>query len=527
MRLKTSKPIIVVLVLGLLLNLQLFAIDNEQDISGFVVSSPIYNNLEIDELDALNIEQQSFNEQLGLLDGLEPIDSSLMLLRAISDSQYPITPGDTFQIDYLEGNDQKQLLLQVNSEYKVNIPQIGIIDAENMVLPQLIEAIKNNISTYYAFSSPQVTLVSIGVFSVQVIGEVVTSTTFTANGLTRLSEVVTVASTYANTRDILVKDKNGNIKHYDLYLALKKGEIDQNPLLKAGDTVILEPAKKIVNIYGNVYKPGTYQPKETESLKDIIDYYCGGLLSSADKNKIVINRYDSENNSFDQIKVDYESDIEINNLDKIIVPSIKIAKNSITVEGAIVDVNTNSSTTASTLGMARGSIIYKFFPGETLKEMLDTISFRFTNSSDLEHSYLLRDSKRIPINILYYLTSDVEDDDIILQSGDRIIIPFGQKYVNVQGEVERANAYAYEPNKKVNYYIALAGGKTKDASNKIKIIDSNGNILDSDDYIPSGATIYIEEDKFKTNIATVASIVSIIYYSVYIINLSLDIFGAN
>jgi protein involved in polysaccharide export with SLBB domain len=525
-RLKARKPIIVVLALIFLLNFSVYSIDNEENISGFVVSSPIYSNFDINELDALNIEQQTFNEQLGLIELDLEIDPSTLLLMAISDSNYPITPGDTFRIDYLDGDQEKELVLQVDSEYNVNIPLIGTIDAEDMVLTQLVETIKNNISTYYAFSSPQVSLISIGVFSVKVIGEVSTSSTFAVNGLTRLSEVVKVASAYANTRDIQIIDKYGNIKHYDLYLALKKGEIDQNPLLKAGDTVVLRQADKLVNVYGNIYKPGTFQPKESETLQDILSYYAGGLLSSADLNNILISRYDVETNTYQQIRTNYDSDIKINNLDKIIIPNIPIVQNSITIEGAIVDVNSNSTTTASLLGMSRGSMIYKFFPGETLNDMLKTISGRFTSTSDLAHSYLIRDDKRISVNLLSYLENDIKDD-FVLEAGDRLIIPFDQKYVNVQGEVERANAYTYEPNKKVSYYIALAGGKTDDASNKIRITDSNGNQLGTDEYIPSGATIYVEEDKFSTNITTVASIVSIIYYSALIINTSLDIFGVN
>lgn len=525
MHLKVNKPIFLFLVLGLIININLFSVNNSAtDLSGFVINSPLYSNFtEIDSLSTNNIKQQSFVEQLGLQSVDKVTDNNIMLLRAISDSNYPITPGDTFEVDYLDGYDTKQLLLQVDSEYNVNIPLITQINSENMNLKSLIEAIKQNISTYYAFSSPQVTLVSLGVFSVDVIGEVISSSTYSVNGLTKLSEVVLGASDYANTRDVQIKDKNGNIKHYDLYLALKKGESKENPLLKAGDTVILKPAEKIVNVYGQVFKPGTYQVKSSDSLETILNFYAGGLLPSADVNNLTINRYDSKINQYKEIKASIE-DQEINNLDDIFVKTIKIEKSSISIEGAIKEETTNSSTTSSLLGMARGSLIYNFFPGETLENMLETISSRFTSTSDLANAYLIRDNKRIDVDILSYLLKDV-NDDFVLKSGDKLIIPFDQKFVNVQGAVERSNAYAYEPNKTVNYYLTLAGGLTNDATKEIKITDKNGKTLSIDSIVPSEATIYAEEDTFKTDVTTIASIVAIIASSLAIINGTLDLFG--
>lgn len=514
MHFRVNKSIIIIFTL-LLFNLQLYSAD-----SGFVVNSPMYLN----ESTLVSTKQETFNEQLGLSLGEKEVDPQYMLLRAISDSNYPITPGDSFKVDYLERGEKKQILLQVDSNYRVNIPLINTIDAEGMVLNQLVESISNSISTYYPFSSPQVSLVSIGVFAVKVIGEVTSSATITVNGLTRLSEVVGVASRYANTREIQIKSKSGKVKTYDLYLALKKGQVNQDPLLKVGDTVILKQADKLVSITGDVYKEGSYQPKNDETLSDIISYYSGGLLSSADKNNILISRYSRENNEYNQIKTTYDSDIVINHLDKIVVPSIKIVKDSITVEGAIRDESTNSSTTASLLGMSRGSLVYNFFPGETLKELLETISPRFISTSDLSNSYIVRGDKTISVDIHSYITQDREDE-FILQPGDKLVVPFKQKFVNVQGAVQRSNAYAYEPNKKISYYISLAGGLSQNATNEIKITDSYGNKLNTDSFVPAEATIYVKESTFQKDLATTTSILTIIASVLAIINTTLQITG--
>ena len=124
---RVNKSIIIIFTL-LLFNLQLYSAD-----SGFVVNSPMYLN----ESTLVSTKQETFNEQLGISLGEKEVDPEYMLLRAISDSNYPITPGDSFKVDYLERGEKKQILLQVDSNYRVNIPLINTIDAEGMVLNQL------------------------------------------------------------------------------------------------------------------------------------------------------------------------------------------------------------------------------------------------------------------------------------------------------------------------------------------------------------------------------------------------------
>ncbi|MGD1817076.1 MAG: polysaccharide biosynthesis/export family protein [Pleomorphochaeta sp.] len=525
MRLKHKKIIILSLILSLFFNANIYSVADLQDVSGFVINSPLYSNIETE--DDFDLSLQSFSEQLGLVDTNEiEYDSNLFLLRAISDSNYPITPGDTFRIEYLDGDSTEQRILQVDSNYELTIPLVGSIDATGMTLSQLVSKIKDDISTYYAFSSPQVALVSLGIFSVDVIGDVISSTTFAVNGLTRLSDVVKIAAFNANTRDIEIRNKAGETFHYDLYLALKKGAVDQNPLLKVGDTVILKEADKTINIVGNVYKPGTYQIKDNEILNNIINYYCGGLLTKADKNNIYLSRFDELSNNYSEDNIKLNSTQKIKNLDTIIIPSIKIEKSSVSVEGAIKDTNVNNATTTSLLTMPQGKIIYNFYPGETLEQMLETISSRFMVNSDLTHAYLIRNDEKINIDILSYLTKNI-NDNVKLMAGDRIIIPIDNKFVNVQGAVERAGAFAYEPNKKLEYYISLAGGYSQDATQTISITDSQGNKIATDAIIPSDATINVKKDTYRTDVATVASIIAIVASVVSIIDTSVGIFSGN
>lgn len=521
MHLHKNKNIIVIFLISILSSLSIFSIDMNEDYSGFVIDSPLYANFEsVDYIDDSYLDNpQSFSSQLGIIDIEEQFsdNNELAVLQAISDSTYTITPGDTFKVDYIEGEETKTFILQVDSEYKLNIPLIGVIDVKNKNISQVSDFIKNNISKYYAFSSPQVTFVSLGVFSINVIGEVTSSTRFLVNGLTHLSDVVSVASYNANTRDIVIRDINNNEKHYDLYLALKKGELDQNPLLKVGDTVILKKAEKVITLIGNVYKPGTYQIKKNEDLTNVLENYADGLLPKADRNALYISRYDNISNTYEEIDIDLSKDVELVNLDKIIIPSVKINKESVFVEGAISDGANNTGINAySKLTMSHSKLIYNFYPKETLEEMLETVSLRFKSNSDLKHAYLIRDEEIINIDVLNYLTNEV-DDDFYLKAGDRIVIPFDNKYVNVQGAVENGGTFVYEPNKKLEYYISLAGGLSQNATKTITIVDSKGNKVDLSSFIPSDSTIFVKEDTFKSDFAFIVSVVGLVSTTVGII----------
>ena len=51
-----------------------------------------------------------------------------------------------------------------------------------------------------------------------------------------------------------------------------------------------------VYIYGSVERPGTYQLLPGENLKELVEYYGGGLTSLANTNKIKVTRISDDEN---------------------------------------------------------------------------------------------------------------------------------------------------------------------------------------------------------------------------------------
>lgn len=466
--------------------------------------------------ESIDFSNQSFVEQLGINIETINIDPEVQLARALSNSSYPVTPGDIYAITFKESDELISYKIQVNGDYSFDIPRFDSIDTKGYTLSALKKHVENLIQQYYAFSNPRFSLYSTGNFTVTVKGEVASTVEVPVWGLSRLSDVVETATKYADSRCIRVESEDGTVKNYDLFAALKLGDLAQNPLLKSGDVITLQKAKRIVTLSGDVYKPGVYQLLDSDNLNTVLNTYAGGLLSSADKDKIIISRF-SDDNKYKQILINEKNDIKLKNEDIINVPQYRRVYNSLTVIGAISSTdNSNNNQKTNIIGMSSGKLIYYFAEGEKLSNLVEKISSRFNSSSDLVNSYILRGNKRINVNLQLLLNGDLSQDQIIKPS-DTLLIPFDQKFVNVQGAVDRGSSYAYAPDKTVEYYIALAGGVTEYANGSIKVYDKDGNLLNNDSFVPSESTIKVEKSDFQRNLTTTVAVVGLISTAVTIV----------
>ncbi len=483
--------------------------------AGLVVRSPLFGQTQMTDSQPTTLVMQSFAQQLGLSEELEQIPEEQRLLSAISNGSYPITPGDTFRLVYLEGMKTVAFDLQADESCQVTIPGLGTIDAVGLVFQQLREQIYTMVQTYHSYSNPQLVFTRTGSFTVSVIGEVYGTRVVPAWGLTRLSEVVGNATAYASTREIEVLHHDGTSQIYDLYKALREGALDQDPLLASQDVVKLKRTPLLVMLGGNVYREGTYQLKEGEKLQQLITNYGGGVLSSADVQNIRVQRYDQKDETW---KVEYvnllaKPDYTLRNLDQVLVNTMEPAMQSVVIEGAVASQEAYDSLSSTALvGYPSGRIFYQFYPGETMKQMLTSLSSRFMTVSDLDAAYLLRGGERLPLNAQQILYGNDAQGTLALKNGDTVLIPFTQRLVTVSGGVVRSGVFAYVPDKNTNYYIALAGGLSDDAAypSSVKVYGPDGKLLDKNAPIPAEATIVVAKDTFTKDIAPTVAVIGLV-----------------
>lgn len=434
-------------------------------------------------------EDFSYGSQLGILEATTtiPVDSAL---RAIGDSEYPVTPGDTFSLTYSDGKNQPTLVLQADNDCKVAIPSVDVIDASGKTFKEFKSDVEETISRYYTYSSPQLTLTKCGVFSVRITGEVVYSQNVTVWGLSRLSDLAPYVGQYASTREVEITFRDGSRKTYDLFDALRNGSAEDNPLLSPECTVNFLKADAIISLDGAVRRAGVYQLLEGETLYDLVQNYGGGLLNSADAQSIMVSNY-VDGSYVSKFFTLGESKAYIPaNGDVVNVVYSAQKKAYVSITGAIAAPDNEDS-----LSLAN-SIDYSFIEGETAEHLLAGISPLVLSTGDVASAYILRDGKKIAVSN-------------VLKAGDNIIIPFAKQTVTVSGYVKNPGTFAYVPGMTSDYYIALAGGFSASSNSRVKVTDASGRKVSASD-VPSGATVYAKNNNLTTGIALTASVVSLV-----------------
>ncbi|NCB00992.1 MAG: hypothetical protein EOM67_02360 [Spirochaetia bacterium] len=485
--------------------------------TSIIIRSPLYTDTPVMD-EALTIDR-SFKGQLGLIDeissNIDTLTNEEKIISAMSQPDYPVTPGDQIRLSYV---DSKQIVttltLQVNTSYKVSIAPFGEVDGRGKSFEQFRNEISSVVKNYLPFSNPQVSLMNVGSFYITVRGEVKRTMQKPSWGLTRLSHVVMDASDYASTRNIIVTSLNKEEISYDLYAALREGDLTQDPLLKTGDIVTLIPSGTTVSILGEVKREGTYQIGDFSTLSEVITDYAKGVLPSGDNKHYTIRRYDSNNQiQIMSVEASLANTFKVQNYDTILINPLIPQTKAVSIEGAISIQSTQSTNTLS----SSGRLYYQFYPGESVQNMLLNMSTKFTAVSDLANMYLKRDGKIIPINAKSILIGESkETNTLILQEGDSFVVPFSQLFVHVAGGVLNPGTYPYIPDKNASYYINAAGGfdPSKNRNGSFSILDKEGNRLDKDVLVPTEAIVTAKVNTFQAvngmNLATTVTITGLI-----------------
>jgi protein involved in polysaccharide export with SLBB domain len=264
-----------------------------------------------------------------------------------------------------------------------------------------------------------------------VTGEVAKSAWVDANGKARLSEALKDALTpYSQKRMVTVKGADGTEKTYDLFIADRKGDLTQDPLLRAGDIVTVGKAERLVNVTGEVRRPGKYQLMAKEGLKELVNYYGDGALESAKTDLVVVTRKATkEKPASESLVVDLSASTlpDLYDGDEIRIPSREEYLPVVYMEGA---------TQASGYGMQR--LLWR--QGLLVSQALKPIVASIPPAADLRNARLLRaaDGVELKLDLEKLLYAFDPAYDQALGAGDRIILPYGSRDAYITGEVVRS-----------------------------------------------------------------------------------------
>jgi len=219
---------------------------------------------------------------------------SLIIIPALLNAQQrKIKPGDTIEI-IVYGHQELSRTVEVSPQGTVEFPYMQNIPVDGQTLEKIRELIVARLKLILP-TPPVVTasFVKTSNISINVLGHVGMPGLVELQLNSRLQGAIFKAGNFlpgAIAKSVtLIRNEKGETTTdtYNLELFIYNGDLQQNPVLKDEDIVIVtgNPIFAQVKVMGGVNRPGTYNPSLGASVIDLI-FMAGGFTGNADLKKI-------------------------------------------------------------------------------------------------------------------------------------------------------------------------------------------------------------------------------------------------
>ncbi|HUX50504.1 MAG TPA: SLBB domain-containing protein [Spirochaetia bacterium] len=477
---------------------------------------------------------------------------------ATSSIDYPVTPGDVYRLTYSQTADTPITAdLFVDGTSTIDFGIFGKIVAVGMRFVDLKQEVEKLIAKSYSRSMPSLRILTPGSFQVSVTGEVDHIQYLSAWGLTKLSEIFQSArGEYSSMRIVEVRSRTGESKRYDLLMATRLGVLSQDPDVRPGDTIVLVPARRTVELTGQVRHPGRYELLPGEGLRELVESFGGGTTIDADTARVRIDRSAALRirSEYVALPAAYAATGRLEDGDSVVIPSRSDRQAVVWFSGAVAterlsrteagqpaspDGNATAAAPRPTPGGGAGAtaniadagyvaaarIAIPVRDGQMLSDTLFEVRAALLPSADLSSATLYRHSSgtSISVNLNPLLTEANPLFDVALQPNDEIFIPFRRASVSVSGAVIVPGFFQYEPNLSALAYVNMAGGvdPERSANGSYWVASSEGKKRNSSDPVMPGDRIYVPLNspgyQFERTMPVLAAVITAILNAVTVV----------
>ncbi len=228
---------------------------------------------------------------------------------------YTVGSGDNIEV-LLWGQTQLQSSYPVDRDGRIFVPEIGPIDVSGKTQDELREFLKKEFVKIYATIDSKkdrtymdVSLGTLQSINVQIVGEVRSPGIHTVHPFSTVVTALTQAGgvdTTGSLRSLRVIRDDELLQEVDFYDLMLRGEQTTEFRLREGDLIMVPVRLSTATIKGEVHKPGIYEMKPGESIKQLIAY-AGGLKFTA-SSVVELRRtrsWEVRNNDDDPIEIAY------------------------------------------------------------------------------------------------------------------------------------------------------------------------------------------------------------------------------
>ena len=266
--------------------------------------------------------------------------------------------GDSVDVIAISGSNLLTPVIQTEVDSKGNlfIQGIGVVPAENKTIKEVEEDINKIARAKYNSLKIKLNVASGQDFSVFVYGQVNKPGKVIVNNNSSIMDALGAAGGVKKTGTLRkIRYTSGKkTREVDLYKTLFAGN-DSDIIVRPNDKIFIGGIGNVVALKNGVPVPGIYEIKDTESLKDIVNY-AGGLLPGTQTTEVTLTGLDRKTLQRTARNVSWTeaTHTKISSGDIVEFKDIyNVAENTVTIQGNIK----HPATYAYTPGMRLSSIL--------------------------------------------------------------------------------------------------------------------------------------------------------------------------
>jgi len=185
--------------------------------------------------------------------------------------QYRVGPGDVLEVSLWRGLKEDKFTVPVKGDGKISSGFLEDVPVSGLTATQVSKLITEKLKSFVRQPRVDVTVKGYASKTITVLGElnvygnrISGPGTYTLSGRTTLLQALSLAggpTAKANLRQVSVRRESGQVFTLNLYKTIAQGDMSQNLVLDAGDTVVVPSVtegRNKVFVLGEVNAPGVY-----------------------------------------------------------------------------------------------------------------------------------------------------------------------------------------------------------------------------------------------------------------------------
>jgi protein involved in polysaccharide export with SLBB domain len=437
----------------------------------------------------------------------------------IDASRYRVGPGDQFQL-VIWGALDLAIEMIVGPEGTLFIPDVGVVDLRELTLDRARTAVRERVLGVYRDVEVDLFLQGMRSFKVHVAGAVVRPGSYPANGVTRVSDVISLAGGLepdASSRQIRVRGRDGSEELVDLAGFVLSGRLDHDPFVSDGVVVEVPPRSHSMLVSGAVVNPGIYEPRPGERLSGLLEA-IGGLTPSADSSRVTISRFVTASRSEERLFAfrpgpGLDADPDVRDGDRFFFREKTDwhRASEVFVYGEVrrpgrYPIPNDGARLSAVIEMAGGftpranlPAAHIIRPRELWTPPSEWFDYRVAALEPDRYgrhaAHEALDSLLVGVDFVALFTAADSTHDVTLRDGDVVQIPQDRGEVRVVGMVRSPGSYPHAAGARAGDYIRAAGGWDGDADRSrphmAPFAGAPFRRIRSREEVPRGAVIWV------------------------------------